>query len=195
MEFQWNYSKPKRMMPSRCWVHYVSKSGRPSSDHRTGKRSILIPIPKKHSTKECSNHRTVALISHTSKVMLKILHAGLQHYVNQELPDVQAGFRIERGTRDQIMNFNWITEKPRKLKKSIYLYFMDYAKVFDSVDHNKLRKALNERWEKPDHLTCLPRNLYVGQEATVQTRYGTTDLRSTGSRLRKEYVRLTERWQ
>ena len=98
--------------------------------------------------------------------MLKILHAGLQHYVNQELPDVQAGFRIERGTRDQIMNFNWITEKPRKLKKSIYLYFMDYAKAFDSVDHNKLRKALNERWEKPDHLTCLLRNLYVGQGKT-----------------------------
>ena len=104
MEFQENYSKPWRTMPSMCYIQYVSKSGRQSNDHRTGKRSILIPIPKKRSTKECSNHRTIALISHASKVMLKILHAGLQHYANQELPDVQAGFRKERGTRDQIAN-------------------------------------------------------------------------------------------
>ena len=108
------------------------------------KRSILIPIPKKGSAKECSNHQTVALISHASKVMLKILHAGLQHYVNQELPDVQAGFRKGRGTRDQIASICWITEKAREFQKNIYLCFIDYAKAFDSVDHNKLWKALKE---------------------------------------------------
>ena len=109
------------------------------------KRSILIPLPNKGSTKECANHWTVAFISHASKVMLKILHAQLQHYVNQELPDVQAGFRKGRGTRDQIANIHWVIEKARKLQKNIYLCFTDYAKAFDFVDHKKLENL--KRWE------------------------------------------------
>ena len=96
-------------------------------------RSILIPIPKKGSTTECANHWTIALISHASKVMLKILHAWLQYYANQELPDVQAGFRKGRGTRDQIANICWIIEKAREFQKNIYLCFTDYAKAFDCV--------------------------------------------------------------
>ena len=131
------------------------------------KRSILIPIPKKGSTKECANHQTFALISHSSKVMLKILPARLQHYANQELPDVQAGFRKGRGTRDQIANILWIIEKPREFQKNIYLCFINYAKAFDCMDHEKLWKALREMGIL-DHLTCLLKNLYAGQEATVR---------------------------
>ena len=138
------------------------------------KRLILIPIPKKGSTKECANRQTVILISHSSKVILKILYARLQHYVNQELPDVQAEFRKGRGTRDQIVNICWIIEKAREFQENIYLCFIDYIKAFDCVDHDKLWKALTEM-EIPDHLTCLLRNLCVGQEATVTTMYGTTD--------------------
>ena len=115
------------------------------------KRSILIPIPKKDSTKECANHLKITLISHASKVMLKILHSRLQHYANQELPDVQAGFRKGRGTRDQIANIHWIIEKAREFQKNIYLCFIDYTKAFDYVDHNKLWKALKEMGV-PDHL-------------------------------------------
>ena len=107
------------MMPSRFCIHYISKSGRPSSGHRTGKGQFFIPFPKKGSTKECANHRTISLISHASKVMLKILHASLQHYGNQELPDVQVGFRIERGTRNQIASICWIIEKAREFQKNI----------------------------------------------------------------------------
>ena len=106
--------------------------------------------------------------------MPKILHDRLQHYVNQELLDVQAGFRKGRGTRDQIANICWITGKGREFQKNIYLCFINYAKAFDCVDHNKLCKALKQM-EIPDHLTCLLRNLYAGQEATVTTLYGTTD--------------------
>ena len=95
------------------------------------KRSVLTPIPKKGNTKECANHRTVALISHASMIMLKILHARLQNYVNQELPDVQAGFRKGRGTRDQIANIHWVIEKTREFQKNIYFCFIDYVKTFD----------------------------------------------------------------
>ena len=105
------------------------------------KRSVFIPIPKKGHAKECSNYRTIALMSHTSKVMLKILQARLQQYVNRELPDVQARFRKARGTRDQIANICWIIEKVRKFQKNIYC-FIDYAKAFDCVDYNKLWKIL-----------------------------------------------------
>ena len=117
---------------------------------------------------------TVAFISHTSKVMLKILQARLQQYVNHELPDVQAGFRRGRGTRDQIVNICWIIEKAREVQENIYFCFIDYAKAFDCVDHNKLWKILQEMGI-PDHLTCLLRNLYAGQEATVGKAYGTTN--------------------
>ena len=102
------------------------------------KKSVFILIPKKDSAKECSNYHTIALISHTSKVMLKILQARLQQYMNCELPDVQAGYRKGRGTRDQIANIRWIIEKARKFQENIYLCFIDYAKPFDCVDHNKL---------------------------------------------------------
>ena len=138
------------------------------------KRSVFIPIPKKGNAKECSNYCTIALISHASKVMLKILQARFQQYVNRELPDVQAGFRKGRGTRDQIANICWIMEKAREFQKNIYFCFIDYAKAFDCVDHNKLWKILKEMGI-PDHLTCLLRNLYAGQEATVRTGHGTTD--------------------
>ena len=106
--------------------------------------------------------------------MLKIFHARLQHYANQELPDVQARFSKGRVTRDQIANICWNIEKAREFQKNIYLCFIDYAKAFEGVDHNKLWKALRQMG-LPDHLTCLLRNLYVGQEATVRTLYGTTD--------------------
>ena len=106
------------------------------------KRSVFIPIRKKGNAKECSNYQTVVLISHASKVTLKVLQARLQQYVNQELSDVQARFRKGRGRRDQIANICWITEKAREFQKNIYFCFIDYAKAFDCVDHNKLWKIL-----------------------------------------------------
>ena len=114
------------------------------------------------------------MLSHTSKVMLKILQARLQQYVNRELPDVQAGFRKGRGTRDQSANICWTMGKAGEFPKNIYFYFIEYAKAIDCVDHSKLWKILKEMGI-PDHLTCLLRNLYVGQEATVRTGHGTTD--------------------
>ena len=129
------------------------------------KRSVFIPISKKGKAKECSNYCTIALISHTSKVMLKILQARLQQYMIRELPDVQAGFRKGRGTRDQIANIHWIIKKAREFQKNIYYCFIDYVKAFDCVDDNKLWKILKEMG-KADHLTCLRRILYAGQEAS-----------------------------
>ena len=117
------------------------------------KRSIFIPLPKKDSTKECSNRRTVALISHA---------------------DVQAGFRKGRGTRGQSANIHWIIEKAREFQINIYFCFIDNVKAFDCVDHNTLQKIL-KKMGILDHLTCLLRNLYADQEATVRTLYGTTD--------------------
>ena len=148
------------------------------------KRSILIPVPKKGSAKECSNYRTVALVSHVSKVMLKILQARLQQCMNQELPDVQAEFRKGRGTRDQIANIHWIIEKAREFQKNILFLFYWLRKAFDCVDHNKLWKILKEMGI-PDHLTCLLRNLYAGQDATVRTRHGTTDWFQIGKGVRE----------
>ena len=137
-------------------------------------KSVFIPIPKKGNAKECSNYHTIAIISHASQVMLKILQAKLQQYVNYELPGAQAGFRKGRGTRDQIANICWIMEKAREFQKNIYFCFIVYAKAFDCVDHNKLWKILKEMGIL-DHLTCLLRNLYAGQEATVRTGHGTAD--------------------
>ena len=134
--------------------------------------TAFIPIPKKGKAKECSNYCTIALISHASKVMLKILQARLQQYVNHELPDVQDGFRKVIGSKDQIANIHWIIEKAR-VEKNIYFCFINYTKAFDCVG-DKLWKILKEMGI-PDHLTCLLRNLYAGQEATVRTRHGTTD--------------------
>ena len=115
-------------------------------------KTLKIPIPKKGNAKECSNYRTTALISHASKVMLKILQARLQQYVNHELPDVQAGFRKGRGTRDQTANIRWIMEKAREFQKNIYFYFIDYAKAFDCVDHHKLWQILRDGNSRPPDL-------------------------------------------
>ena len=149
-------------------------------------RSVFIPVPKKGNTKECSNYHTVALISHASKVMLKILQAGLQQCVNHEIPDVQAGFRKDRGTRDQIANNRWIIEKAREFQKNIYFCFIDYAKAFDCVDHNTLWEILKVMGI-PDQLTCLWRNWYAGQEATFRSGHE-TDWFQIGKGVRQGYI-------
>ena len=119
--------------------------------------------------------------------MLNILQATLQQYVNHELPDVQAGFRKGRGTRDQVANMHWIIEKARGFQKNIYFCFIVYAKAFDCVVHNKLWKILKEV-EIPDHLTCLLRNLHAGQEATVRTGHGTRDWFQIGKGVRQDCI-------
>ena len=135
-------------------------------------RSVFIPIPKQGNSKECSNYHTIAVISHASKVMLKILQARLQQYVNHELPDVQAGLRKGRGTRDLIANIRWIIEKAREFQKNIYFCFIDYAKAFVWITTNwKILKEMGIL----DHLTCLLINLYAGQDATVRTGHGRAD--------------------
>ena len=148
------------------------------------KRSVFIPIPKKGNAKECSNYYTIALISQSSKVMLKILQARLRQYMNCELPDVQAGFRKGRGIRDHTANIHWIIEKARKFKKNVDFCFIDNAKTSDCVDHNKLWKIL-KKMGIPDHLTCFLRNLYAGQGATVRTAHGTTDWFQIGKGVRQ----------
>ena len=129
------------------------------------KNSIFLPIPKKGNAKECSNCHKIVFISHASKVMLKILQGKCQQFMNWEIPNVQDGFRKDRGTRDQIANIHWIIEKAKEFQKNICFCFIDYTKAFDCVDHNKLWKILKEV-EIPDHLTCLLRNLYARPEAT-----------------------------
>ena len=151
MEFQLSYFKSYMMMLLKCCTQYASKFGKLSSSHRL-EMSVFILIPKKGNAKECSNYCTIALISHASKVMLQILQARLQQYVNCELSDVQAGFRKGRGTRDQIAKILCVIKKARAFQKIIYLYFIDYAKAFDCVDHNKLWEILKEMGI-PDHLT------------------------------------------
>ena len=149
--------------------------------------SVFIPIPKKGIAKECSSYCTITLISHASKVLSKILQARLEQYMNRELPDVQAGFRKGKGSRDQIANIRWIIEKAREFQKNIYLCFMYYAKAFDCVDHNTLLKILQEMGI-PYHLTCLLRNLYTGQEATVRTGHGKTDWFQIGKGVCQGYI-------
>ena len=119
--------------------------------------------------------------------MIKILQDRLQQYVNWQLPDVQAGFRKGRGTRNQIANICQITKKAREVQKNIYFCFIDYAKAFDCVDHNKLWKIIKEMGI-PDHLTCLLRNLYAGQEATIRTEHGTTDWFQMGKGVHQGYI-------
>ena len=126
---------------------------------------------------------TIAVSSHTSKITLKILQARLQQYVNYEIPDIQAGFRKSKGARDQIAIIHWIIEKAREFQKNIYFCFIDYAKAFDCIDHNKLWKT-PQVMGIPDHLTCLLRNLYAGQEATVRTGHGTMDWFQIGKGVR-----------
>ena len=174
MEFQLSYFKSWKMMLWKCCTQYVNKFGKLSSGHRTGERTVFIPVPKKGNAKECSNYCTIALISHASKVMLKILQARLQQYMNRELTNVQAGFRKGRGTRDRIANMCWIIEKAREFQKNIYFCFIDYTEAFDCVIHNKLWIILKEMG-LADHITCLLRNLYDSEEATVRIRHGTVN--------------------
>ena len=136
------------------------------------------------SAKNCSNYCTVALISHAFKVMLKIIQVRLQQYMNQEIPGVQAGFRKDKGTRDQIVKFYCTIEKARQFQKNIYFCFIDYAKAFDCVVHNKLWKILKEMGI-PDHLTCLLKNWYACQEQQLEPEVE----QWTGSNLGKEYVK------
>ena len=137
------------------------------------KRSVFIPIPKKGNAKECSNHHTIAVISQANKVMLKILQARLQQYMNHELSDVQAGFRKGRGTRDQIANMHWIIKRAREFQKNIYFCFIDYAKAFDCVDHNKLQNFERDGNTRPPDL---PLEKFVcRKQATIRTGHGTKD--------------------
>ena len=154
-------------------IQHVNKFGKQQGP-QDWRRSVFIPIPKKGNTKEYSNCHIIALISHDSKVMLKILQPKPQQYTNWKLPDVQAGFRKGRGTRDQIDNICWIIEKARELQENICICFIDHVKAFDCVDHNKVWEVL-KKMGVPDHLTCLLRNLYAGQEETVRTFHGTND--------------------
>ena len=140
------------MMLWKCFTQYASKFGKLSSGHRTGKGQFSFQSQRKtKNVKECSNYCTTVLISHASKVMIKILQARLQQYVNHEFPDVQAGFRKGRGTRDQIPNICWIIEKAREFQKNIC--FIDYTKVFDCVDHNKLESSLRDGNTRPPYLS------------------------------------------
>ena len=129
----------------KCYTQYASKFGKLSSGHRTGKGQFSFQSQKKGNAEECSNCHTIALISHASKVMLKILQARLQQYVNHELPDVQAGFRKGRGTRDQIANIRWIMEKGREFQKNMYFCFIDYTKAFVWITINCGK--FFKRWE------------------------------------------------
>ena len=138
------------------------------------KRSVFIPIPKKGTPKQVQTIAQLHSSHNAIKVMLTILQTRLQQHMDCELPDVQAGFRKGRGTRDLIASVRWIIEKAREFQKNIYFCFIDYSKAFDCVHYNKLWKILKEMGI-PDHLTCLLRNLYADQEATVRTGHGATD--------------------
>ena len=165
------------MLELKCFTKYASKFGQCSSSHRTQKGQFSFQSQRKAMPKNAQT----ALISHPSKVMLKLLQARLQEYPNHELLDIQAGFRKGRGARDQIANIHWIIKNAREFQKNIYFCLIDYTKVFDCVDHNKLWKILEEM-RLPDHLTGLQRNLYAGQE-TLEP-----DMEQhNGSKLGKEY--------
>ena len=168
----------------KCYTQYASKFGKLSSGHSTGKGQFSFQSPRKAMPKNAQT-TTQLHSSHTlAKQMLNILQARLQQNVNRELSDVQAGFRKGRGTRDQIANIRWTIKKAREFEKNIYFCFIDNAKAFDCLDHNKLWQILKEMGI-PDHLTCLLRNLYSGQEATVRTGHGTTDWFQKGKGVRQ----------
>ena len=170
----------------KCCTQYASKQ-KTQQWPQDCKRSVFIPIPKKGNAKECSNYHTIVLISHAHKVMLKILQGRLQQYMNWELSDVQAVFRKDRETKDKIANTRWIMKKARQFQKNIDFSFIDYAKGFDCVDHNKLWEILQEMGIS-DPLTCLLRNLYAGQEARVTTRHETTDWFQIGKGMTGLYI-------
>ena len=162
MEFQLSYFKDDAVKVLQSVCQQIWKTQQWPQDW---KRSAFIPNSKKGNAKKCSNYPTTALISHASKVIPKILQVRLQQYVNRELADVQAGFRQGRGTRDQIANICWIIEKAREFQKIIHFCLTDYAKAFVWISTNwKILKEMGI----PEHLTCLLRNLYAGQEATWQ---------------------------
>ena len=163
----------------KCYTQYASKFGKLSSGHRTGKGQFSFQSQRKAMPK---NAQTSAQLYSSH-----MLQARLQQYVKHKLPDVQAGFRKGRGTRDQIANICWIIKKAREFHKNMYFCLIDYAKAFDCVDHNKLWKILKEM-EIPDHLTWLLRNLYAGQEAAVRTGHGTTDWFQIGKGVFQSYI-------
>ena len=148
------------------------------------KQSVYIPIPKKGDPRECGNNRTIALITHASKVLLKVMQRRIEPYMQRELAAEQAGFRKGRGKRDQIANLRWILEKGREYNKHIYMCFIDYSKAFDCVDHTLLWRAL-EDMGVPKHLIVLLRNLYCNQEATVRTEAGDTEWFKIGKGVRQ----------
>ena len=154
------------MMLWKFCTQYASKFGQLSSGHRTGKGQFSFQSQRKAMPKNAQT-TTQLHLSHSSKVMLKILQARLQQYINCELPDVWAGFRKDRGTRDQVANIHWTIAKAREFQKNIYFCFIDHAKAFDYVGHNKLWKILKEMGIA-DHLTCLLRNLYASQEQQLE---------------------------
>ena len=172
MEYQLSCFEFWKMTLWKCCTQYASKFGKLSSTHRTAKGKFSFQSQRKVIPKNAQT--TAQLHSSQTLLMLKILQARIQQYMNHELPDVQAGFRKGRGTRDQIANSCWIIGKAREFQKNIYFCFIDYAKASDCVDHKKLGKILKEMGI-PDHLTCLLRNLYAGQEATVRTGHRTID--------------------
>ena len=188
MEFQLSCFKSWKMMLWKCCTQHASKFGKLSSGHRTGKGQFLFQSQKKAMPK---NVQTASKLSSfhmlECKVMLKILQARLQKYLNWELPDVQVRFIKGRGTKNQIANISWTIEKAREFQKNIYFCFIDYTKAFDCVDHNKLWRILKEMGI-PDHLTCLLRSLYAGQEVTVRTRHGTTDWFQIGKGVRQNCI-------
>ena len=157
----------------KCCTQYANHFRKLSSGHRTGKKSVFIPIPKKGNAKECPNYHTVALISYVSKVMLKILQARLQRMWTVNFQIFKLVLKKAEEPEIKLPTSNGI-KKAREFQKNIYFCFIDYAKAFDCVGHNKLWKILKEMGI-PDHLTWLLRNLYAGQEATVRTGHGTTD--------------------
>ena len=165
----------------KCCTQYASKFGKQQWP-QDWKRSVFIPVPKKSNAKECSNNCKIALISHASKVMLKILQARFQQHVNRELPDVQSGFRKGRGTRDQIANIRWIIEKQESFKKTCISALLTMPK------HLTMWITINWKILKemgiPDHLTCLLRNLCAGQEATVRNGHRTSDWFQIGKGVR-----------
>ena len=156
----------------KCCTQYASRFGKLNSGHRTGKGQFSFQSQRRAMSKNAQT--TAQLYSFHMLARSCSKKARLQQFMSWELPDVRAGFRKGKGTRDQITSIRWIIEKAREFQKNIYCCFIDYAKAFDYVDHNKLWKILKEMGI-PDHLTCLLRNLYAGQEATVRTGPGTMD--------------------
>ena len=183
MEFQLSYFKSWKMILWKCCTQYASKFGKLSSGHRTGKRSVFIPIPKKGKAKECSNYCTIAVISHTSKVMLKILQARLQQYVNHKIPDTQSRFRKGRGTREKKLPTSaGSSKKWESSRKHVVLLSWLCQSRWLCGSQWKILKEVG----MPEHLTCLLRNVYTGQEATVRTGCGKTDWFSKWG---KEYIK------